>query len=64
MPEDGFHPWDRSIDARGHTGGPYAATEGDMLSCNFIAITVVPRSGLGMAAAWEECARRSEVSQR
>jgi hypothetical protein len=35
-----------------------------MLSCTYTAITVVPSFGLGEAAAWEECARRSEVFQR
>ena len=45
---------------------PYAETEGDtMMNCTITntAKTVRPRFGSGGAAAWEECARRSEVFQ-
>ncbi len=42
----------------------HAAQEDDVLNCNIIKFnTALCRGPLGGSAAWEECARRSEVHQ-
>jgi hypothetical protein len=62
MPEDGFRPWEPTIDSCGHSLAA-AALEDDVMNNNHIKFNAVLRLAPASGGAGVECARRSEVSQ-
>ena len=63
MPEDGIRPNGQRLTRATTLVAPMQHLEDNVLNETTIKFHNVPRLGSGGAAAWEECARRSEVTQ-